>query len=501
MAFAARHLGARPVSALVFTHSHVDHFGGALGVLDAADAKARQVPIIAPEGFLEEATSENVLMGNAMQRRAAYQFGTTLPRSPRGAVDAGIGIALATGTTGVLAPTRLVSRTPQEEVVDGVRVTFVNAAASEAPAELMFWLPDRKAFCASELVTQSLHNLYTLRGAKVRDALKWAGYLDDALARFPEAEVLFASHEWPTWGRERVRARLAIHRDAYRTIHDQAVRLINGGATPSEVAAGVALAPPLEADLSVRGYYGAVRQNARAIYQHYVGWYDGVPAHLDPLPPAEAAPRYVALMGGADAVVRAAQGAFDQGEYRWVAELLTHVVFAEPRHAGARALLAAAYDQLGYQAESAVWRNAYLTAAYELRHGPPARGVDRAQLLAMLEQAPIERFLAAMAGNLNGPKAGDAHLVLNLAFRDLGATYVLTVDRGVLHYARAAADPRANATLTLTHPVFLRMMIGQAGAKELFLGPDVTIGGSKLDVVRFFALFDKPSATFNIVEP
>jgi alkyl sulfatase BDS1-like metallo-beta-lactamase superfamily hydrolase len=501
LAFAESKLGHKPVSAVVFTHSHVDHFGGALGVISAAEAKARKIPVVAPDGFFEEATSENVLMGNVMARRATYQFGNLLPRSPRGAVDAGIGQAVSPGKVGVLAPTLLVRETPQEVELDGVRFTFMNTPQSEAPAELMFYLPAQKAFCGAELVTRSMHNLYTLRGSKVRDALKWAGYLDDALVRFPEAEVLFSVHEWPVWGRERVASLVATQRDVYRTIHDQAVRLTNAGNTPGEVAEAVRLNPALDSNLSSRGYYGTVRHNARAIYQHYVGWFDGVPAHLDPLPPTEAAPRYVALMGGADKVVSAAQLAYDKGEYRWVAELLTQVVFAEPSHAGAKALLAQAYDQLGYQAESAVWRNFYLSGAYELRHGAPKVGIDRARLTDMLNETPVERFLEAMAGNLNGEKAADSQLAINFTFRDLNATYALKIERGVLHFRKGAADPKATATLTLTRATFVQMMIGRAGAKELFLGNDVAITGSKLDVVRFFSLFDKPSATFNIVEP
>ena len=501
MAFANAKLGARPVTAVVYTHSHVDHFGGVLGVLSAADAAERRVPVVAPDGFMEEATSENVLMGNAMARRAVYQFGNGLPKSVRGTVDAGIGQAVSAGKVGVLAPTVLVTHTPQDVELDGVRFTFINAPASEAPAELMFYLPAQHALCSAELVTRSMHNLYTLRGTKVRDALKWAGYIDDAMQRFPDAAVLFSVHEWPAWGRDAVRQLMANQRDMYRTIHDQSVRLINSGLTPGEVAEQVTLPASLEADPSSRGYYGTLKHNTRAIYQHYIGWYDGIPAHLDPLPPTDAATRYVALMGGADRVVPAAQQAYDRGEYRWVAELLTQVVFAEPKQVAARALLAQAYDQLGYQSESAVWRNEYLTAAYELRHGAPARGIDRARLVDMLNETPVERFIEAMAGNLNGPKAAEVRLTINLVFRDLRSSYVLQVERGVLHFHQGAADPKANATLTLTRPTFVQMMIGRTGAKELFLGNDVAIGGSRIDVARFFSLFDKPSATFNIVEP
>ena len=501
MAFAERQLGRRPVTGVVFTHSHADHFGGALGVLSAADAARRHVPIVAPDGFLEEATSENVLMGNAMSRRAMYQFGNLLPRSIRGTVDAGIGKALAVGHIGVLAPTVLVTHTPQDVEIDGVRFTFMNAPASEAPAELMFYLPERHALCAAELVSHSMHNLYTLRGSKVRDALKWAGYIDDALQRFPAADVLFGVHAWPVWGRARVSALMATQRDVYRYTHDQAVRLTNAGSTPGEVADGVTLPGGLQRDLASRGYYGTVRHNSRAIYQHYIGWFDAVPAHLDPLPPEQSAPRYIALMGGADHVVAAARGSYDKGEYRWVAELLTQVIFAEPAHTAARALLADSYDQLGYQSESAIWRNFYLSGAYELRHGAARRGVDRSLLTDMLNETPVERFLEAMAGNLNGPKAEGSTLMVNLVFRDLGKSYVLGIENAVLHFRQAPPSAAANATLTLTRPLFVRMMIGQAGAKDLLLGSEVSIKGSRIDLVRFFALFDKPSPTFNIVEP
>ena len=501
MAFAEQHLGKHAVTGVVFTHSHADHFGGALGVITALEVAARHVPVVAPEGFLEEATSENVLMGNAMSRRAMYQFGNLLPRSARGTVDAGIGKALAIGHIGVLAPTVLVTHTPQDVEIDGVRFTFMNAPASEAPAELMFYLPDRRAFCGAELISHSMHNLYTLRGSKVRDALKWTGYIDDAMRRFPDAEVLFGVHAWPVWGRARVQALMASQRDVYRYTHDQAVRLTNAGATPGEVADGVTLPAALQADLASRGYYGTVRHNSRAVYQHYIGWFDAVPAHLDPLPPEQAAPRYVALMGGADKVVVAAHTAFDRGEYRWVAELLTQVVFAEPKHDAARALLAEAYDQLGYQSESAIWRNFYLTGAWELRHGAAKRGVDRSLLMDMLNETPVERFLEAMAGNLNGTKAEGAALVINLVFRDLKTSYVLQIENAVLHFRQAPPEEKANATLTLTRPLFVRMMIGRAGAQDLFFGDDVSIKGSRIDLVRFFALFDKPSPTFNIVEP
>lgn len=501
MAFARQHLGPRPVSAIVFTHSHVDHFGGVLGIVSRADAAQRRLPIVAPEGFLEEATSENILVGPAMGRRATYQFGNQLPASAQGLVDAGLGKSVAMGHIGILAPTLTVNRTPQEMVLDGVRFVFQNVPGSEAPAEMAFYLPDFKAYCGAEILSQNMHNLYTLRGAKVRDAVRWSDYIEDARLRFPAAEVFFASHHWPVWGQARIAQFMKQHRDAYRYIHDQTVRMLNAGMKPHEIAETLRLPPSLDVAFTVRGYYGTVRHNAKAVYQHYIGWFDGNPSQLDPLPRAEAATRYLALMGGADKTVAAAQAAFDRGEFRWVAELLNQVVFAEPAHNGARTLLARSYEQLGYAAESAIWRNFYLTGAQELRTGRTGDGPEVALSVGMLGLAPVERYLDAMAAGLNGPKADGVDLKLNLVFSDMKESYVLWIENAVLHHRKGPPDPAANATLTLTQPVFVGMMTGTAGARDVLLGDDLRIGGSRIDLVRFLALIDKPPRTFPIVTP
>ncbi|HPU50768.1 MAG TPA: alkyl sulfatase dimerization domain-containing protein [Burkholderiaceae bacterium] len=501
MAFARRHLGDKPVSAIIFTHSHVDHFGGAMGVVSAQEAARRQLPIVAPEGFLGEATSENILIGPAMGRRATFQFGQALPASPGGLVDAGLGKGPAMGTVGILAPTVLISRTPQEMTIDGVRFVFQSAPGTEAPAELAFYLPDARAYCGAELVAQTLHNLYTLRGAKVRDALRWSGAIDEAIQRFGDAQVMFASHHWPVWGEERVAAFLKRQRDVYRYIHDQSVRLMNAGNTPEAIAETLRLPASLASDVSVRDYYGTVRHNARAIYQHYLGWFDGNPARLDPLPRPEAARRYVALMGGADSAVAAARAALDRGEPRWAAELLDHVVFAQPDHRAARDLLARSYELLGFKAESAVWRNVYLSGAHELRSGTTASGPDPALALDLLGQAPVTRYLEAMAASLNGPRAEGSDLRINLVFSDSGETYLLWIENAVLHHRRAAPEPRANATLTMTRPVFVRLMTGSAGLQDTLLSSDLSISGSRIDLLRFLALLDKPPRSFAIVSP
>ncbi len=500
MAFARQHLGNKPVSAVIFTHSHADHFGGALGVITAEEAKARQVPVIAPGGFIEEATSENVLMGTAMGRRATYMYGNLLPRNAKGLVDTGLGKALAFGNIGILPPTVVIDQPRQELTIDGLRFVFHNVPGSEAPSEFVFEIQERKAFCGAETMSHTLHNLYTLRGAKVRDALKWAGYLDDALGYTAGAEVVFNQHHWPVWGSERIRDFIVKQRDTYRYIHDQTVRMMNAGLTAPEIAEQIQLPKSLQDALNVRGYYGTVRHNVKAVYQFYLGWFDANPANLDPLPPVPAAQRYVALMGGGEKVRAAAQQAFDAGDYRWAAELLKHAVYADGKDQAARELLARSFEQLGYLAESAPWRNFYLTGAQELRQGPPTQGLKREALLEMLQHTPIERFLEAMAGALNGPKAEGVNLKINLVFSDSGERFVLWTENAVLHFKRVEAGATdANATLTLTKAFFLRMMTGGAGAKDLLLSDETKIDGSKIDLGRFFALMDKASGTFPIV--
>jgi alkyl sulfatase BDS1-like metallo-beta-lactamase superfamily hydrolase len=485
----------------VFTHSHIDHFGGVLGVISPEEVAARQVPIFAPVGFLDEATSENVLMGPAMGRRSMYMYGSHLPRSASGLVDDGLGKAVAYGTVGILPPTITIDRTPQEEMIDGVRFVFQNVPGSEAPAELTFFLPDRKAYCGAEMVSHTMHNLYTLRGAKVRNAQKWAGYIDDALAHAADAEVYFGSHHWPVWGKERIHEFLIKQRDVYSYTHDQTIRMMNAGMTAQEIADQIRLPKALDSFLDVHGYYGTLKHNAKAMYQYYLGWFDANPAHLDPLPEKESARKYVELAGGVEKVLDAAQAAFDLGDYRWTAELLNHVVFADPGNQRAKELLARTYDQLGYAAESAPWRNFYLTGADELRNGRPQQGVSRSSVYDMLLHTPVERFLEAMAAALNGPRAEDAHLKVNLVFPDLHESYVLEIQDAVLQHHKAPPATDANATLTLPKPMFLRMMTGQAGIGDFLLNKEIQVAGSRVDLLRFLGLFDRAPGNFAIVTP
>ncbi len=499
MAFARQHLGDKPVSAVIFTHSHADHFGGALGVISAEEAATRQLPIVAPAGFMDEATSENVLMGTAMGRRAMYMYGSRLSRDARGLVDNGLGKAVAFGRMGILTPTITVTGANQEWVIDGLRFVFHGVNGSEAPSEFVFYLPELKAFCGAELMSHTLHNLYTLRGAKVRDALGWAGYLDAALTQSAEAEVLFNQHHWPVWGHARIAEFITMQRDSYRYIHDQSVRLMNAGLNAGEIAEQLQMPPGLEHYLNARGYYGTVRHNARAVYQYYLGWFDAHPSNLDPLPPVATGRRYVELAGGAEQLLQKAQTAYDSGDYRWAAEILKHAVYADSGDTAARELLARSFEQLGYRAEAASWRNVYLSGALELRVGAPEQGISRAMLIDVLKHAPIERFLDAMAASLNGPDAVDVELTINLVFSDLGESHVLTLENAVLHHRRAPPDPQADATLTLTKDFFLRMVTGSAGATDLLLSEDTDIEGSRIDLARFFRLLDKAPGAFPIV--
>lgn len=498
LAFARQHLGNKPVTALLFSHSHVDHFGGALGVLAPEQVQAG-VPVIASAGFMDEATSENVLVGTAMGRRSYYQFGKNLERSAKGLVDTGLGKGVGYGHFGVLAPTDLITQPTEERVLDGVRFVFHNVPGAEAPAEMTFSVPALKLYGGAENLAQTLHNLLPVRGAKVRDALRWAGYMQAALDQLGDAEVYVGQHNWPVWGHARIAEFITHHRDVYKYIHDQTVRLINAGLTPNEIADQIRLPQSLQAYFGTRGYYGDLRHNVKAVYQFYLGAYDGNPAHLDPLPPVEMAKRYVALAGGADQAVAAAQQAFDRGDYRWAAELLNHVVFADAGHQAARTLLARTYDQLGYAAEAATWRNSYLTAAAELRGGPPKQGINRAAFLDMLAHTPIERFLEAMAAGLNGPAAEGKDFKINLVFTDTKQSYVLWIENAVLHFRRAEPAADANATMTLTQGFFVRMMAGTAGAKDMLTSDELQVSGSRIDLVRFLGLIDKAPGTFPIV--
>ncbi len=498
IAFAEQHLGKKPVSGLVLTHAHADHFGGALGVLSQEDAAQRKVPIVAPAGFMEEATSENVLVGTAMGRRSVYQFGRDLPRSAKGNVDTGLGKDVIYGSIGILTPTWLIYQANQPMQIDGVDFVFHNVPNAECPAELSFSIPSKKLYDGAENLSQTMHNLLPIRGAKVRDALRWATYMEQALEQTRQAEVYIASHHWPIWGNANIQQFITMHRDVYKYTHDQTVRLMNAGYTPNEIADKVQLPKSLADFMAVRGHYGDLRHNVKAVYQYYLGFFDGNPAHLNPLAPTDVGKRYVDLAGGADKAIAAAQKAFDQGDMRWAAELLNHVVMADASNKAAKELLAKSYEQMGYSAESATWRNAYLSGAQELRNGAPAKGMSKAGAIDLLLQTPMERFLEAMAASLDGPAAEGKNYRINLVLSDQKESYALWIDNAVLHFKRGQ-HPEANATLTLTKPLFVKIIAGSAGIQDTLLSDELKLSGSKVDLVRFFGLIEKAPGSFGIV--
>jgi linear primary-alkylsulfatase len=502
MELVRQNLGDKPISAVLFTHSHIDHFGGVLGLMSREQAASQNLMVVAPKGFMHEVTSENIIAGIAMGRRSQYMYGTNLPRSPRGHVGSGLGKTPAIGTPSVLQPTVLIDANTREMVIDGVTFDFLYTPESEAPAEFVFYLPEHKAFCGAEVVSNNLHNLYTLRGAKVRDAQKWSAYIDQSLQRYGNAEVYFGSHHWPKWGNQQIRDFLEVQRDTYKFIHDQTVRWFNAGYTPLEIAERIKLPDSLRQGFSNSDYYGTVRHNSRAVYQAYLGWYDANPAHLNPLPPIETGHRYVQAMGGSTAVIATAQQAFDEGDYRWSAELLNHLVFAEPKNVEARALLAASYDQMGYQAESGPWRDAYLSAAYELRYNKPPEPTMKASVMKnILQETPLPLMLNSMTVRLNAQKAEGVDLKVVIAFTDVNESYLLSVKNSVMHQRPTRPGDQPDATLRLTTDLFMQIALKEGSLTDTLLSDDLSLEGSKLDLVRFFGLLDNPDGNFDIVLP
>jgi alkyl sulfatase BDS1-like metallo-beta-lactamase superfamily hydrolase len=505
LALYREHRGDRPVTGVVYTHPHADHFGGARGVVDPADVTAGRVPVLAPAGFSEHAVSENLYAGPAMARRAGYMYGALLDRGPAGQVSASLGMTTSNGTLTLIPPTVSIERTGQEEVVDGVRMRFQLVLDTEAPVELNLDFPDLRVLMVSETATQNLHNLLTLRGAQVRNARAWSHYLGKTIDLFAaDADVVVGGHHWPRWGAERVVDFLATQRDLYGYIHDQSVRLMNRGYVGAEIAEALELPPALERAWHCRGYYGSVSHNAKAVYQRYMGWFDGNPAHLWQHPPAEAARRYVDFMGGADAVVERARAAFDDGDFRWVAEVVDHVVQAEPDHAAARELQAATLRQLGYGAENATWRNFFLTGARELEQGTGGAadglgaGTPPADLVAGLTVAQI---FDGMAIRIDGPRAWDERIAIDWVFRDLGERYEMTLRNGVLTHSVGQLGRTADATITLDRPALDGIVRKTADVVELLTSGRLAIEGDGEQVGKLLGLLEEPDFGFPIVTP
>ncbi len=500
LALADGHLGKRPVRAVIFTHSHADHFGGVRGIASEADIKGG-LRIIAPEGFTREAVAENLLAGNAMARRAAFQFGQTLPPGPTGQVGVGIGAALSRGVIGLIEPTETVSGR-RRLVIDGIEFQFIGAPGTEAPAEFMFYLPKFHALCAAELATGTMHNLLTLRGAQIRDSLAWSGYLDEVLEKYgKDLELVFASHSWPTVGAEPARQYLAHQRDVYRYIHDQTLRLANLGFTPDEIAEQLAEPGILKQDFSTRGYYGTLNHNSKAVYQRYFGWWDGVPAHLYALPPEETGRKYVEFMGGPEQLLARARASFDQGDYRWSAEVLNHLVFADPDNAAAREWLAASYEQLGFQAESAIWRNYYLVAAQELRHGPAGKGAVQLGNADFLRAVPTAMLFDSLSVRFNPAKAGAAAYVLNFEFPDRGEKLCVIVGDDVAIPRMGCHEAKAVATTRMNRATLDEILLGSAKFADRVADGSIQITGDPAAVRKHLASLDEFPYWFNVVTP
>ena len=501
MAFAEQHLGDIKLTGVIFTHSHIDHFGGVLSLINSQQAADNNVPIIAPAGFMEESTSENIIAGPAMTRRGVYMFGNSLPRSAEGHVDAGLGKQVIYGSTSILQPTLVIDQPEMALSIDGVEFEFYNMPGSEAPAELTFYLPEHKAFCGAEVLSHVMHNVLTLRGAKVRDALLWSDYIGQSIDRLDQVEVFFNSHHWPTWGHDRIITQMEQQQDMYKFTHDQTVRLANLGYTPSEIAERLKLPKSLAGNFHLRGYYGTLSHNSKAVYQHYFGWYQGNPAQLNPLPPEQSSVRYVEFMGGAEAILHKASESMQRGEYRWVAEVLNHLVFAQPDNDAALQMLAYAYRQLGYQAESGPWRDIYLSGALELQSESREQFHDPGLARAFVQQVPLMQFMKALSVRLDAEKAEAELLVINVLFTDQQQNFVLTVRNSVLHYQQLPAANNADASIALTKNLFVDLLLGQVGIQQLLTTDELQVDGSVLKLLKFFSLLGESNDNFNIVTP
>jgi len=498
LALYRRHRGERPVTALIYTHSHVDHFGGARGVVDDADL-ARGIPVIAPEGFLHHAVSENVFAGTAMVRRAAYMYGAALEKGPAGQIGAGLGQTTSTGNVTLIPPTLEITESGQTLEIDGVRIEFQLTPGTEAPAEMNFYFPERRALCIAENATHNLHNVLTLRGALVRDARIWAAYLDEAVELFAaRTDVMFAQHHWPCWGEPRIREFLGKQRDLYAYIHDQTLRMINRGMTGAEIAEDFELPESLALEWHLRGYYGSVSHNVKAVYQRYMGWFDGNPAHLWQHPPVAAAERYVKLAGGADAAVAAARTAYEDGDLRWAAELLSHVLFADQHNAEARELQASVFDQLAYGAESGPWRNFFLTGAFELRHGVVGSPTEVPP--DFVKGLSTEQIFSSLAVRVDGLKAAGRSARTRWVFPDTGEKRTANLENGVLTH-RDGASGETDVTVTVDRAALNRLLAQETTIEELAASGGVQIEGDATALAHIFGCLEAPDPAFAIVTP
>ncbi|MGB0435426.1 MAG: alkyl/aryl-sulfatase [Mycobacterium sp.] len=497
LALYREHRGDRAVVAVIYTHSHVDHFGGVLGVTTQSDVDAGTVAVLAPEGFVEHAVQENVYAGTAMARRAGYMYGAVLERGPQAQVGCGLGQTPSAGEVAIIVPTLDIRETGEKHTIDGVEIEFQMAPGTEAPAEMHFYFPRYRALCMAENATHNLHNLLTLRGALVRDPHGWAGYLTEAIDTFADrADVVFASHHWPTWGKDRMVEFLSLQRDLYAYLHDQTLRQLNQGYTGIEIAETFEMPPALERAWHTRGYYGSVSHNVKAVYQRYMGWFDGNPGRLWAHPPEAIGPRYVAAMGGVDKVVEIAQIAFDEGDFRWAATLLDHAIFTDENHSGARTLYADTLEQLAYGSETATWRNFFLAGATELRDGNFGTPTQTSSASIAAQLTP-EQMFDVLAISVNGPRAWSLDIAIDVTFVDAAANYRITVRNGVLVYRKVAAEA-ATAQATIRLATKGRLLTLAAGDNA---SPGLEITGDAEVLASLVGVLDRPNPDFNIVTP
>jgi alkyl sulfatase BDS1-like metallo-beta-lactamase superfamily hydrolase len=492
---------AKPVIAVIYSHSHADHFGGGKGVMSEEDAASGKIKVIAPDGFMEHAVAENVIAGNAMSRRAQYQFGSVLPVGEKAQIDTGLGKALSSGAISLIPPNDLVKQAYETRSIDGVEIEFHLVPGSEAPAEMLMYFPQFKLLDMAEDATHTMHNLYTLRGAEIRDGRMWSKYIGEAIQRYGDrTDVVIAQHHWPMWGNDRIVPFLRKQRDLYKFIHDQTVRLLNEGLTPTEIAEQLTLPASLASEWYLRGYYGTLRHNAKAVYQFYLGWYDANPADLDPLPRAEAARKQVEYMGGADAVLKRAREDFKVGQYRWVASVTSQLVFADPANIEARDLGADALEQLGYQSEAATWRNAYLLGAEELRHGVPK--VPPSNTSAdLLKGVSIDLAFDFLAVRLNAAKAEGKTIVINWTFSDLNQTYVMNLENSALTHIEGRPAENADLSLTMTRATLDALTLKQRSFIGAVATRDIIFSGNPQKLQELMGMLDAFTPDFEIIEP
>lgn len=495
------HRGDREVVGVIYTHSHTDHYGGVRGVVDEADVRSGKVKVVAPEGFVKATLDEFVIGGNACGRRTSLQYGSLVKGGPRGTMTAGLGLGTSTGWTTLIQPTNEIAETGQTMNLGGMEFEFMLAPNTEAPSEMFFYIDDYKAFCPAEDATHTQHNVYTLRGAKIRDALAWSKYVKEARLRYGDrAEVMFAPHHWPTWGKENIKEHLQTTQAMYKYLHDQTMHAANSGYTMVEAAEMIELPESLANKWTTRGYYGTTNHNVKSIWAFYLGWYSGNPATLWELPPEDAAKKYVEFMGGAEAVLEKAQKTFDDGEYRWTAQVVNHVVFADPSNEKAKELLADTYEQLGYQTEAGTWRGWYLSGAQELRQGVQDLPTVDLQSEDTINAMPIEMFLDYLAIRLNAEKADGQSLAINLKVTEPEDAYVVLLENSTLDYERGSR-PDADVTVSLSRSSFNDVMSGKTTVRELADAGGASMEGDPDTLSRLAGMLDDFEFWFNIVTP